>query len=304
MSWLIVISCAYFLLALVSLGDKRILAGPVNAKTYTFYIGVLGILALLLIPVAEFSFPVPAQILICLFSGLVYILANLFFLSGLERFETSRIVTAIGGFLPLFTFFLSFVVFGQKEVLELKEIFAFALLILGSILASWESPLEFSLSSLRFSLPSAFFFAAFFVIAKYVYLQQQFWNGFIWMRIGAFAVALLLLIPKGIRKDIFGGKPKFSRETAIFFVVVQAGGALAFILQNLAVKMAGISYLPIINALQGIQYAFLFVFAVFLSLKMPKIVREKISRRVIIQKSAAILFIAIGLAILALGKNA
>ena len=59
-------------------------------------------------------------------------------------------------------------------------------------------------------------------------------------------------------------------------------------------------YLGMVNALEGIKYIFILIFAFLLSLKAPQILKEEISRRVIFQKVIAILLIAGGLALLAI----
>ena len=138
MLWLIVIISAYFIFAIVSLGDKYLLIGPPNPKSYSFYVGVLWILALFLIPFVGFSVPDLYQIPLCFLAGAVYIFALLGFFEGLEKFEASRIVPAIGGILPLFTFALVYLFSGRKEILDFREGLAFVLLILGSIFIVWE----------------------------------------------------------------------------------------------------------------------------------------------------------------------
>ena len=70
--------------------------------------------------------------------------------------------------------------------------------------------------------------------------------------------------------------------------------------QNWAIFLAPLAFLAIINALQGVQYVFLLIFAVLLSLKFPQILKEEISREIIFQKVVAILLIGGGLVILAL----
>jgi hypothetical protein len=75
-------------------------------------------------------------------------------------------------------------------------------------------------------------------------------------------------------------------------------GALANILQNWAIALSPLVYVSLINALQGIQYAFLLIFTVFISLKFPKILKEEIKSQILIQKIFAIFLIIIGLAIL------
>ena len=104
MPWLIPIISAYFLFAVVSLGDKYILKGPPNPKIYAFYVGVLGILVLLLILFVGFSIPGIVGILFCLLAGAMYIFAILGVYEGLEKFEALRIIPAFGGFMPFFIF--------------------------------------------------------------------------------------------------------------------------------------------------------------------------------------------------------
>jgi len=70
-------------------------------------------------------------------------------------------------------------------------------------------------------------------------------------------------------------------------------GAGAFILQNWAIALAGLAYLSIINALQGVQYVFLFILT-------GLILKEGLSKKVILQKFFAIILIGIGLVFLAL----
>ena len=291
MSWLIAIILAYFLLAFVSLGDKYLLKGPPNPKIYAFYVGVLGILALLLIPFVGFSVPGIMGILFCLLAGAMYVFAILGACEGLERFEASRIIPAIGGFMPLFIFGLIYL-FSGGEVLGFKEIIAFILLIFGSVLIAWDPSKKVSFKSLQISVITAFLFALSFVLTKYVYLMLPFWTGFIWIRISAFLTVLFFILFKEVRNEIFSKKSSFSKKTSAFFLFNQAMGAGAFILQNWAIALAGLAYLSIISALQGVQYVFLFILTML-------ILKEGLSKKVILQKFFAIILIGIGLVLLA-----
>ncbi|GAI92496.1 unnamed protein product [marine sediment metagenome] len=77
-------------------------------------------------------------------------------------------------------------------------------------------------------------------------------------------------------------------------------GAGGFILQNFAIALAGLAFLPFLNALQGIQYVFLFLIIIFLARKFPRIVEEKLSKKNILQKVISIALIGLGLVILSL----
>ncbi len=284
---------SYFLFAVVSLVDRYLLIGPPNPKIYTFYVGVLGILALLLVPFVGFSVPGVYEIIFCLLVGAVYVFALFFLFSGLEQFEASRIIPGIGGFLPIFTLLLIYFFSEGRTVLNPLEILAFFFLVLGSVTISWQSSTKISFKSLGFSALIGLFLSLNFVLAKYVYLILPFWTGFIWIRVGTFLTSIFFLFTKQVRKELFSGVSAFSKKTGAFFLFNQAIGASAFILQNWAIALAGLVYLSVINALQGIQYVFLF----FLTLLFLK---EGLSKKVILQKITAILFIGIGMIILAL----
>lgn len=298
MLWLIVAISAYFLFAIVGLVDKYLLGGLIpSPKVYAFYTGALGILVLILIPFGFFT-PEPWQIGLALLAGAFHILGILAYFYGLKNFEASRVIPAIGGLAPLFTFGLIYLLFEGKETLSLIGMAAFILLILGSIFISWEKSKIITLNSLKYSALAALFFSLYYVLAKFVYLEQPFISGFIWTRFGAFLVAIILLFSKEVREELFIKQKTFNLKTWSILIPNEAVGAGAFVLQNWAIALAGISYVAIFSALGGIQYVFILIFAVILSLKLPKILKEEISRKTIFQKIIAILLIGGGLILL------
>lgn len=300
MTWLLVIISAYFLFALVALGDKYLLAGPPNPRSYSFYVGTLGILSLLLIPFVGFFIPDAYQVSLALLAGAIYIFALFWLFTGLENFEASRVVPAIGGFLPLFTFGLVYLFSYGKELLSSYEILAFILLLAGSIFITFEKGKSITSKSLQISAMTAFLFALAFVLAKYVYLAQPFWSGFIWMRIGGFLIALCFIFTKEVKREIFERKFTFQKKTAVFFLFNQTMGGGAFILQNWAIALVPLGSLALVNALEGTKYIFLLIFAILFSLKFPQIFKEKISKEILFQKITAILLIVGGLVLLAI----
>ena len=302
MLWLIIALSSYFLLALVALGDKYILAGPPNPKTYAFYVGVLGILALALIPFVGFFVPDLPIILLSVLAGAIFVFALYGLYSGLEHFEVSRIIPAIGGLVPLFTFGLAYFLVGGETVLSGWSLSSFILLLAGSVLITFKTKKAFLSRSLKISAIAAFLFALSFVLTKQVYLAQPFWNGFIWIRIGGFLAALSFIVTQDVRREIFTGQSVFQRKTGSIFILNKILGAGAAVLQNWAIALAGFAYLAVINALQGVQYVFLFVLAVLLSTRFPKVFKSNLSKKDIIQKTTAILLIIAGLIVLTLSN--
>lgn len=298
MLWLPIIIFAYLIFAITALIDNYLLLGPPNPKSYAFYVGVLGISALVLVPFVGFSVPPTPQIILAFLAGALFVLALFWYFTGLEYFEPSRIVPAVGGILPLFTFGLVYLFSRGEAVLGFRELLAFGLLVFGSILVTYEKKKKISFRSFKISALAAALFALAFILTKYVYLAQPFWSGFIWMRIGGFLAALCFLLTKAVREEIFLRKFTFQKKTGTLFLFNQSMGAGAFILQNFAIALAGLAYLPFINALQGIQYVFLFLLVIFLTRRFPKISEEKFSKSIVIQKVISIVLIGLGLAIL------
>lgn len=299
MLWLIIILASYFLLAAVHLVDKHILQERItDAKVYAFYVGISGILVLVLVPFGFLAVPKIADLILALLAGAFNTLAVFALFVGLKRFETSRIIPAIGASLPLFT--LGFTAAWDGKGLAFSDILVFCLLLIGAFLITWDKKKTFSLKSLQISVLAAGLFAAYFILIKFVYLEQPFISGLIWTKIGAALIALCFLCFKEVRADILHGPKIAQKKNWAVVLPNQTVGGLAVILQNWAVALAPLAYLSIINALEGIKYVFLLIFAVLISKKFPQILREEVSQEVIFQKIIAILFVGAGLVILAL----
>jgi len=263
MPWLLVAILAYFFSAVVALVDKYLLKGPIpSPKVYTFYVGILGILTLGLIPFVNFLIPEAWQIFLSLTAGALFIYALFWFFKALSLFEVSRVVPAIGGLTPLFVFGLTSL-FGER-IFGLEEGIAFILLITGSIFITFEKEKSITLKSLQISAMAAFLFSLAFVLAKFVYLAQPFWSGFILMRIGGFLIALFFLLFKEVKEELFEKRVSLKKKTAAIFFLNQGFGAGSVILQNWAIALVPFGFLAFINALEGTKYLFVLIFTILL----------------------------------------
>lgn len=322
MLWLIATILSYLILAVVFLIDKHLLSTFItNPKIYAFYVGVLGISALILAPFINFYVPSLEQILLSFLAGLFFLYALFSFYRVLSLFEASQIVPAVGGFLPIFSFLLAFLISRGKETLEAQKFLAFIFLILGTVLISYKKNSSanslkgkvFSkkspsaIKSLYFSAGTAFVWAMFFLLAKYVYSGQNFLNGFLWIRIGAgFFAFLLFAFSKEVKKEVFKIKLKLGsflsfKKTTFVFIFNQVLGVIANLLQNWAISLAPLIYISLITALQGVQYLFLLIFVTIISLKFPWLLKEEISKKIFFQKLLAILLIGAGFTLLIKG---
>ena len=304
MTWFFVTIISYALFAVAAVGDRYLLSGPIpDHKLYTFYIGVLGMAVFLFTPFLGISFIGFEPFIVALFAGIAFGGGLFFFFYGLERFEASRVVPAIGGLLPLVTLIFSVLFFRETRAFGVSEIGAFILLVSGSVLITRDKKGENSKISFSVALTASFLFGLSFVLTKYVFLIAPFWSAFAWTRAGVFLVAATLFaFSGGLRWALFhpphSSSPSRAR-TNLLFLGNQAVGAGAGLLQNAAIFLAPPLYLSFINALQGAQYVFVLVFTAFLSFKFPAVLREEFAKRVLLRKIFATLIIVLGILILA-----
>jgi hypothetical protein len=297
-TWLIIAILSYFAFALASLGDKIVLGQSPRPKAFTFFVGVFNVLAIFAIPFVDFAAPSGATIAWIILDAIIYIFGLYGMFSALEKFDVSRVVPAIGATQPIFIFALAWLFWGP-QILGIRELAAFSLLLIGTVLISLNRTGDlFTKESLKISLITALLFSLDFVFSKFVYLDMPFWQGFIWIRVASFVFALCLLFNKSFYADVFGKVKKTKTSVGLLFVLFQGAGGIATILQSFAISLAPIAFLAIINALRGVQYVFLFGFSIICTIFIPKILKEDISKGAIIQKVLAILVIVFGLAIL------
>ena len=293
-SWLFIIILAYFFFSLSYLGDKLILSGPPKPTAYTFYVGAISILVVIFIPFIKFSFPSQGSILWIIAEAAVYILGLYTMFAALEKFDVSRVMTTIGATQPFFIFALTWMYWGPQK-LSTTYILAFVLLIMGSFSISFERKSKTNVSYLKITLLASFLFSLDYIFSKIVFIDQPFLQGFIWMRFFVFLFALVFLISKTNRKEIFKKQTVLDKKTAITFAWTHTSGGIANILQGFAISLAPIVFLPIVNSLRGIQYIFLFLLALFFSVFFPRILKEETSKEILIQKIIAIILIVAGL---------
>ena len=296
MLWLFIIILSYLFFGLAFFGDKLILAGPPNSKLYTFYVGALSILVVFFIPFTTFGFPNITGLLWIILEAIVYMLGLYAMFFALEKFDVSRVMTTIGAIQPVIILILTWIFWGT--VITGINFLAFVFLLVGSIIISTEKKYKITNDYLLLVLLSSLLFSLDYVFSKLVFSQQPFLQGLIWMRIFSFLFALFFLFDKSLRKQIFSKKKVVNKKTGLLFFFTQSAGGLANILQSFAISLVPISYLAIISSLRGIQYVFLFLITLFFSFFFPVIFKEDISKKVIIQKTIAIVLIVSGLAIL------
>ncbi len=317
MTWLIVALVAYFLNAIAMVIDKTLLkkGGIESPVVYTFYIAALGSVLMLFVIPFGFSVPAPFVVLVSLIAGAVFVWALILQFKALAKDDATRVISSIGGLVPVFVFILAW--FVLEENFSRYEFCGGILLVAGSFLISLDfherggawtwlkkkmGYTKFALPHIRqtlwLALPSALLYAISSILTKFVYNNTTFLNGFIWTRLGSLlAVLSLLLIAKNrhdIKSSLQKGKQNNSNQKnqRFRFLFGQACGGSSALLQQYAIFLGSV---VLVNALQGTQYAFVFVLVIILTLFAPKLLKEKITQEIVIQKIISIILIAVGL---------
>lgn len=315
--WLTIAIGAYFINAGVYAADKFLLSKKIHSSiTYAFYVGIWSVFNIVLLIFNPWM-PTGGELLLDLSAGILFLVTLVFWYKALHQSEATRVVPLVGALVPVFSFWLAYLFLGES--LNKTQVLAFFILIAGGVLISVKHTKLYRTREIinRFrsiigrilgdvhaayrptrrllinSIVSAFFFAAYYVLIKYIYLNQPFIGSFVWSRVGSFlGVLLFLFIPVWRERIVHHQKGVKTPKNMFFFLSVRLLAALAFIMLNWAISLGSVA---MVNALQGVQYLFLFLIILVISTKFPRVLKEEIGGGVILQKIIGILFVGLGL---------
>lgn len=148
---------------------------------YTFWLGLLGIFALVILPFG-FSSLSMATIATALLAGALFVAAMLFLFYALDYSEASSTLPVIGGFSPVFTLVIS--CFLLDSFLGLGELASFCFLVLGGLVLFIIEKKEMRLMSFSLIFGSSLFFGLSSVLSKVVFNVGSFVSGFAWIKLG------------------------------------------------------------------------------------------------------------------------
>ena len=304
MTWIFIALGGYFFNALAALFDKLLLSDDRigSPALYAFFTSLVSLFALVLLPFG-FVFVIPDAIFLGFVSGFLFLLGLIAFYEAVKRSEISRVAPLVGvsiiGFL-----FVATVVRGFFTGCECDAISIIALLLLaaGSFFLAKPKKGIYDPNLVRFVLLAGALMAASLVVLKETYLLSNFATGFFWSRMGMFLTGMSLLVFPALRTQIFSGGDRHAKPTkrnattaTLFFMNKTFGGLGAFLIAY-AVSLGPVTF---VQGLNGAQFALVFLLAVPLSIRYPEIFREETDRNTIIQKTAAIILIALGIALVA-----
>lgn len=265
-SWLLLVVGAHFLYAITVLLDKHIVVRAAHIGrpiVYAFFISLLSGFVVVIAPFGLVSFPSSIVFGLSLLSAATFVLALFFLYSALKSARASDVAPVVGAISAITTLVLA-ALFLSGDI-NASVLPAVLLLVLGTALISH---FHFARHALVFAFLSGIFFGTSIFLAKIVYLEAGFLDGFFWTRSLNVVVALSLLLVPTFRTAIFHGGTRSSHGAKALVVGNKVVGGIASVLTAYAINLGSVT---VVNALSGLQFVFLFLFALLFSKHAPNL---------------------------------
>ncbi len=299
--WIFVALLGNAVLAIVGIMNKLILTKSVSRPViFAFYSTIFVLPFFLLLP---FGIKIPdawTDYLVFSLSGFCFAFGVWTMYIAFQESEVSHVGPLVGVAVSIFVLFLSRIFLAEK--LSAYNLLAVAVLIIGLLAISFEKSEQHNgwHRGMNWGVLSGFLFAVSHVAAKYIYNTYDFYSGFVWTRlpIGIFGAALLLF--PSVRAVFYHRHEEAVDRTPVrkqlaLIVGTIVLGLVGVILVQYATALGSVS---LVNALAGVQYALIIIFAALLSKFWPRVLKEIYTRKEILQETAAVIIIGIGLVLL------
>jgi drug/metabolite transporter (DMT)-like permease len=262
---------------------------------FTAFIGVLAL------PFIAFYEPTvfrldAGSIALIVVAGILYMGAMLFYLHALQSEEAS-VVAPFFQAVPLFGYVLAYFVLG--ETLSARQMAGGVLIIVGTLIVSvrlGHNVRAFKGRLALLMLGCGLAAAISGLIFKAFAIKVEFWTTTFWMFVGEAVFGAALLLVGSYRRQL--AELLHGKAVALFTVngsneLINLGGGLG---NRYALVFAPLS---IVQAISSTTTLFVFAFGVALIVALPRLARETLSPGDLLQKGAAAVLVALGVALVA-----
>jgi uncharacterized membrane protein len=296
MNWFFIGILASFIWALTNFIDKMFISRyfKSNVGTLIIYSSLIGLpisFVIVIFKPSVLSLNLTTSVFIIL-NSFLYILFLFPYFKALSKADTS-VVVPIFQTIPVFSYFLAFFILG--ETLSITQIIGSLLIIFGAIGISLKfkgKKMGLTKEVLFLQLLASFILATNYLFFKFFAIQLDFWTVSFWQYIGITIFGLILLIFfKSYRKSFFISFKNNSKSILGLNALNEIFNIIATIIFTFATLLAPLALVWVIN---GFQPLFVFLLGIFLTIFFPKIIKENLKKKILIQKGIFILLIFIG----------
>lgn len=285
MSWVLLALIAAVLFAIVNILDRHILTHDVRDPILACHISDVGAIVIILILVAitgDIRLPFPVMFA-AVGAGMIFSIGNFFYYTAIKRIEASRMASYLA-LKPLAVAVLAFIFLGES--FSIMTYAGILLIILGSLLISLKHIKNHFLwrDGVMLGIIPPLFYATGDVILKPA-LDSSFFAVLFYLVIGIALVSGSIFFirrpnvrsvhPEGLRNLILSGSLSVI-ASLLYFSAIQQGPV------------------TLVGALEQTKTLFVFVLVAILSTFFPSVIKEKLTKSILIQKLIAILFIVAG----------
>lgn len=215
------------------------------------------------------------------------------YLAALDIEETSVVVPflQLG---PIFGYILGYLVLG--EVLTANQIMASVLILAGVVVLSFDfdidNNIQFKKKMIILMIGSSFFFALHDTLFKEIAIRDEFWVSTFWQYLGLTfsGIFILIFVPK-FRKQFFLMFKLNKPSVFSMNIFSETLYLLANLASNFAMLLAPVALVLVVSSYQPL---FVFLIGTFLTIFFPNIVKEKITKRHLVQKIVSVIIIVTG----------
>jgi drug/metabolite transporter (DMT)-like permease len=305
MNWFFIALIGPAIWGVISHIDKFLLSryfkggGTGSLLIFSSLIGFLVLPLILFFESDVFAISQIKALLICA-NGFLYILGMIPYLYALKKDETS-VVAALWWLSPIYSYFLGY--FFLNENLGGRQIMASFLILAGAIGISLDlksKKAKFKKDVFGLMALAGFIWSLNVFFFKFFAIQEKFWVVNFWQYLGFTVAALfLLLFVKSYRKQ-FLSVMRTNRIPVIGLNTLnEVINVVALVATNFASLIAPVALVMVVGALHPF---FVLIYGVILALFFPSLTEESMGRRLLIQKTSAVIVMFIGVYLLSVGS--
>ena len=297
MTWFFIALIGPILYSLANHTDKYLISKYLKGGAVGSLIIFSSIFSIVALPVVIFFHPSVLGIsllkgMALSINGMLVVIAVLCYFYALRKEDASSVVPFYQT-VPIFAFILGYFILG--ETVTIVQGFASLIIILGAVILSFELGLgktHFKKEVVVLMLTASLLYAINGIIFKLIAIDNGFWLSTFWGFIGKIVLGLGFLAFIPIYRDQFVAMIKENKVTVLG---LNSLSEILFIgaesVTQYATLLAPVALVLLVNSFQPL---FVFMIGILLTLFLPKITKESIESKQIIQKIIGIGLIVTG----------
>ncbi|MEK7073052.1 MAG: EamA family transporter [Patescibacteria group bacterium] len=226
-------------------------------------------------------------------TGVFLIYSYGFYAKALEQGDTSALVILFK-LIPVVTLILAFIFLGQT--LSSHELLGFFIVLVGATIVSFEKSRGVFIKGFGMILIAIFMWSVMTLFIDYGLTKMSFWDYFLLDTLGSALAGLTLFVIPAMRRQIIDGLKTATMGKYVWF----SGNNLLDFFGQMSVKKA-LAIAPsagLVMVVTQVQSFYAIVIGIVLTLLIPKIIKEDISRFTLVKRFVGALIMFSGVYIL------